>query len=115
MRRSCLAVLGLLVASSAPAAEASLFLEVRNAGPRRFQHVVEHRAPLARLFPNRQPPALRVTETDAKGRALRDGLGQLDRASGQDAVLRRAGRRRARRDDDRPAARPLGRRVAHLE
>ena len=76
-----------LVAALASAGEDAVFLEVRNAGPRRFQHVVEHRAPLARLFPRRQPLAVRVVETDASGRPLRDAVGQFDRASGGEAVL----------------------------
>ena len=81
MHRLPIAIL-LSFSSLALAAEHPLFLEVHNAGPRRFQHVVEHRAPLAELFPDRQPLAVRVVETDAAGRRLRDGIGQFDRESG---------------------------------
>jgi len=87
VRRLTLAACIPLIASFASAADNAVFLEVRNTGPRRFQHVVEHRAPLEKLFPKRQPMAVRALETDAAGRRLRDAVGQFDRESGQAAAL----------------------------
>ncbi len=87
MRHPRLAALLSLLAASGLAGETAVFLEVRNTGPRRFQQVAEHRAPLEKLFPHRQPMAVRVVETDGAGKRLRDGVGQFDREPGGPGVI----------------------------
>ena len=54
-RPSALVLLPFLAAAAA-GGEHAVFLEVRNAGSRRFQHVAERRVPLAKLFPDSEHP-----------------------------------------------------------
>jgi len=83
MRRFLLLSCLLLLAAAASAAENAAFFEVRNAGPRLFQHVVEHKGKLADLFPAGLPLKVRVVETDPSGRRTREAVGQLDFERGE--------------------------------
>jgi hypothetical protein len=76
----------LLLPLVAPAAEGPLFLEVRNPGPRLYQHVVEHRAPRGELLPDANPRSIQATETNAKGHPIGPAVAQLD-VQGDQAVL----------------------------
>jgi len=76
--RCCVAAMAAALAATAAAGQPTVFLEVHNTGPRRFQHVVEHRAEPKQLFPDGVPAHVRVVETDPSGTPIAETVGQFD-------------------------------------